>query len=124
MRTTRLILAASVAASLIGAGCSAISPTQIGQTAGSIAGGAIAPGVGVPFGALVGTLAGLVVERHMDKAREQKERVELGQQLQTAAARPTVNAAELTGPMRRVWVDETVAQGRMIAGHFESRVIP
>ncbi|MBI3324908.1 MAG: hypothetical protein HYZ92_06470 [Candidatus Omnitrophica bacterium] len=107
------------------AGCSAMSPTQIGQTTGSIAGGAIVPGIGVPLGALVGTLAGLVVERQMDKGREQKERVELTDQLKTA---PQIQALDTTqppsGPATRVWVDEAVQQGRLIAGHFDSRVIP
>lgn len=102
-----------------------MSPTQIGQATGSIAGGAIAPGVGVPLGALVGTLAGMVIESHLDKVREDKERVELSQQLQEPRDRraaPAATPAQIGTPSR-VWVDEQWAQGRLVAGHFEARVI-
>src|SRR3990167_8612325 len=67
-------------------GCAGMSPTQVGQTAGSIAGAAVAPGVGMPLGALLGTLAGLVFEQRLDQVRERRERVELGDQLTRPAA--------------------------------------
>ena len=111
---------------LVIGGCAGLSPTQVGQTTGSIAGGAIAPGIGAPIGALVGTLAGLVIEHQMDKVREQRERVELTQALKTA--KPAEQALDELRPAdgvpARVWVDETMKQGRLIAGHFESRAIP
>ena len=97
-----------------------MSPTQIGQTVGSIAGGAIAPGVGTPIGALVGTLAGMLVEGEVDRGREVKERHDLTGQLeqphQTADA---PQAAEVGGVPTRVWIDEQLVQGRLVPGHFE-----
>jgi hypothetical protein len=108
-------------------GCSSMSPSQIGQTAGTIAGGAIAPGIGVPIGALVGTLTGMVVEGHLDKARERKEHVELSNQLGGSAPLPkasTTMAALPLEAMTRVWVDEQLRDGRLVAGHFETRAIP
>lgn len=105
-------------------GCAGVSPAQVGQTAGTIAGSAIAPGVGAPLGALVGLLAGMVVQGHVDQATEQRERKELGEQL----ARGPLAASETAGPVEgmptRVWVEETVHEGRLIAGHFETRNIP
>ncbi len=105
------------------AGCSGMSAAQVGQTAGAIAGSAIAPGPGTTLGALVGTLAGLVLDEQLDKTREQKERVELGHQLQTT---PEAEAVEqpAAGQPTRVWVDEHVKHGRLLAGHFEVRNIP
>ncbi len=105
-------------------GCAGASPVQVGQTAGAIAGSAIAPGVGMPLGALVGLLAGMAVQGQVDQATETRERKELGEQL----ARGPRTAAEAANPLEgmptRVWVDETVHEGRLIAGHFETRVIP
>jgi len=110
---------------IIVSGCAAVSPTQVGQATGSLAGAAIAPGVGMPLGALLGTLAGLVVEHHLDKLREQKERVELSQQLQTpSASQAGVTDLRPLGQPARVWVDEHLHEGRLIAGHFEQRTIP
>ena len=98
-----------------------MSPTQLGQTAGSIAGGALAPGVGVPVGALVGTLAGLLVEHKLDLVREDKERTELSNQLTAPDAPQAVSLEQPTGEPTRVWVDEQLLQGRLTAGHFEVR---
>ena len=103
-----------------------MSPTQVGQATGSIAGGALAPGIGVPLGALIGTLAGMVVEQRLDQAREGKERVELSQQLQRpedAQGVSTAADAHTSGQPTRVWVDEQWEHGRLIAGHFETRTI-
>lgn len=107
---------------LVVAGCAGMSPSQVGQTTGGLAGAIIAPGVGMPLGALVGTLAGLVVEDQMDKVRQKTERASLNQQLQTPSSAPGRGAAEPTpGQPTRVWVDESVQQGRLIVGHFEIR---
>lgn len=81
------------------------------------------PGVG-PLGPLVGTLAGLVFEQHLDKVREQRERVELGDQLQRPSSATSLPSSPPVGQPTRVWVDERVEQGRLIAGHFEVRPIP
>ena len=113
-------------------GC-ATSATQIGQTAGGLLGSVLVPGVGTGLGSLVGTVAGLVVDGQLDKVREKKERVELSQQLQqrpAAAAIPRRNelvgspAGEPAGEPARVWVDEAMKNGSVMAGHFEERVIP
>ena len=106
-------------------GCSGVSPVQVGQTAGTIAGAAIAPGVGAPIGTLVGTLAGLVLEHQIDKGREQKERVDLSKQLNAPTPASVSPSDERPfGQPTRVWVDERVENGRLIAGHFELRTIP
>lgn len=107
-------------------GCASVSPTQVGQTAGSIAGGAIAPGVGMPVGALIGMLAGLIIERHIDQAREEKERVVLNERLQSPGgvwAQP-VSSSQTIGEPTRVWIDERLNDGRLIAGHFDTQDLP
>jgi len=114
-----------VIACLLIAGCASLSPTQVGQATGSIAGAVLAPGIGMPLGALVGTLAGLVVESQVDKVREQKERVELSEQLNIPPEAPPPQSPEAAfGQPTRVWVDETVDNGRLMAGRFEVRAIP
>ena len=100
-----------------------MSPTQVGQTAGTLAGAAIIPGIGAPLGTLVGTLAGLVIEQQVEKVREQKERTDLGKQLRD---RPAASASpeRPLGEPARVWIDERLEDGRLIAGRFEFRPIP
>ena len=106
-------------------GCSGVSPTQVGQTIGTLAGAAIAPGIGAPIGTLVGTLAGLVLEQEVDKVREKQERVELSKQLNHPPSSSSVPAGERPlGQPTRVWVDERIEHGRLLAGHFELRTIP
>lgn len=105
-------------------GCAGVSPVQVGQTAGTVAGSAIAPGVGAPLGALVGLLTGMVVQGRIDQATEKRERRELGEQLARAPLQSPAAAAPAPGTPTRVWVDETVQEGRLIAGHFETRNIP
>lgn len=101
-----------------------MSPAQVGQTTGTIAGAALVPGVGAPLGAIVGTLAGLVVEHELDKVREQKERVELSKELQTPTpAQSLMEREPVSGQPTRVWVDEWLKDGRVIPGHFEVRNI-
>ena len=111
---------------LILAGCAGIPPpSQIGQTAGSIAGAAIAPGVGMPIGALIGTLAGMLIEHQVDQSTQRKERVDLGRQLATGPSRSGQGPpGPIAGTPTRVWVDEHVEQGRLMAGHFELRNVP
>ena len=102
-----------------------MSPAQVGQTAGTIAGAAIAPGVGAPFGALVGLLAGMVVQGKVDQATEKRERRELGDQLAVGTPPPAAPRADAPqGEPTRVWVDETAHDGRLAAGHFEIRYLP
>ena len=118
-------LRAAILSGVLVAGCSGLSPTQVGQMAGTIAGVAIIPGIGAPLGTLVGTLAGLVVEGQMEKAREKQERVDLSKQLSTPADWRGAQAAQLPmGEPARVWVDERLENGRLINGHFEFRPIP
>lgn len=102
-----------------------MSPAQVGQATGSVAGAAIIPGIGAPIGALVGTLAGLLIEGQVDKSREKKERSELSGQLKPPAeAGPSPADAAAFGTPTRVWVDEQFQGGRLIPGHFEVRPIP
>lgn len=119
----RILVGALVAVSL--GGCAGISPSQVGQTVGTIAGSAIVPGVGAPLGALVGLLAGLLVQGKVDQVTETRERKELGDQLATdTGPAPSDAVAPPLGEPVRVWVDETVHDGRMVAGHFDTRYIP
>jgi hypothetical protein len=106
------------------AGCAGMAPSQIGQTAGTIAGSAIAPGIGAPLGALVGLLAGMVVQKHTDQVTERKERRELNDQLSRPGDARAGSEPALSGEPVRVWVDETLTNGRLIAGHFEVRYLP
>ena len=119
----RILVGALVAVSL--GGCAGISPSQLGQTVGTIAGSAIVPGAGAPLGALVGLLAGLLVQGKVDQVTETRERKELGDQLavNTGSAPSDAITPPLGEPVR-VWVDETVRDGRLFAGHFDTRHIP
>ncbi len=106
-------------------GCAGTSAIQVGQTAGTIAGALIAPGVGAPVGNVVGLLAGLAVQDQIDKGTERRERQELGQQMsapQTPAADETIPSPH--AQPTRVWVDEAVRDGRLVHGHFEVRYLP
>ena len=118
----RRLAAGAIVCSLC-SGCAAVSPVQVGQTAGTIAGSMIAPGVGAPIGALAGLLAGMVIQGQVDKVVEKRERKELGQEL----GKGPDAASEGTGPPRgqqtRVWVDETVQNGRRQEGHFDTRYL-
>lgn len=107
------------------AGCAGFAPAQVGQIAGTIAGAAAAPGIGAPLGALIGMLAGAAVQHQTDKVTESRERVDLGRQLNppSGATQPTTAPAPIGTPTR-VWVDETVQDGRLLAGHFDVRALP
>ncbi len=123
MRVTRTWIAGVLGLGLLlaAAGCSGMTASEAGQAIGSIVGSAIAPGIGTTVGALAGTLAGLVVDEQVDKAREKKERVDLGKQLTgTSAPQPSTPPP---GQPTRVWVDEAVQGGRVLAGHFEVRPV-
>ena len=118
---SRILMPVLVLAGLTG--CAGVSPIQLGQTAGAIAGTAIVPGIGTSLGALLGTLAGLVVERQVDQVREQQERVDLGNQLsRPSLAQPAAGGVPVGQPTR-VWVDERLVNGRLTGGHFETRFI-
>lgn len=105
-------------------GCAGISPAQLGQTAGTIAGAAIVPGVGAPIGALIGTLAGMVMQKKVDQLTEDRERKELSGRLVVAQKPAAESLIVPQGSPVRVWVDETVQEGRLSAGHFDVRQIP
>ena len=117
---TRRFLVLSTTALLLN-GCAAFSPVQVGQTAGTIAGAAAIPGLGAPIGSLVGMLVGMVVQDQIDLATETKERRELGQQLEPEkrGTQSMASDAPAPPPPVRVWVDECVERGRVLAGHFE-----
>lgn len=118
---SRHLLVAVIALGL-GAGCAGVSPTHVGQTAGTIAGSVIAPGIGAPIGSLVGLMAGLLVQGRVDKVTETRERKELGSQMATTAQAPALpQEAAALGVPTRVWVDETLRDGRLMAGHFDTR---
>ncbi len=104
-------------------GCSGMSATQLGHTVGTIAGSALAPGVGAPVGALVGLMTGMLVQGQVDKATEHRERQTLSEQMSSRVP-GAPRAALATGDSVRVWVDETVREGRVLAGHFDVRYLP
>ena len=124
-RTGRQAVVIGVISLGMASGCAGVSPAHLGQTAGTIAGSAIAPGIGAPLGALFGLVAGMLVQNEVDKVTEKHERKTLSEQLGGASAPLADGAEELPqGVPTRVWVDETVQDGRLIAGHFETRPIP
>ena len=121
----RAILVAGALALGMASGCAGVSPGQVAQTAGTIVGSVIAPGIGAPIGSLVGLLAGLVLQGEMDKANEKKERVVLNDQLGGQGGQGRADAAPgAQGEPIRVWVDEAMRDGRLMAGHFEVRTLP
>ena len=104
-------------------GCAGVSPAQVGQTAGTIAGAAIAPGAGAPIGALAGLLVGMVVQGQVDKVTEKRERKELSQEFGKPSTPPADGAIPPHGQQTRVWVDEAFQDGRLKVGHFEVRYL-
>ena len=59
----------------------------------------------------------MVVQGEVDKVTEKRERKELSQQLQTPATHPPTDVLPATsGEPVRVWVDETLHDGRVVAG--------
>ena len=106
----------------VSAGCAGVPPAQLAQTAGTIAGSAIAPGIGAPIGSLVGLVAWMLVQGQVDKVTEKRERKELGDQMATGASAPApAQEPPPSGIPTRVWVDETMRNGRLVAGHFDVR---
>ena len=105
---------------VVATGCAGMGPQQLGQMVGTVAGNVIAPGIGAPIGGLFGLLTGMVVQKKVDVVTEQRERVELGEQLKTQSAGGSSAAAgqALGGVPTRVWVDEAWRNGRVIAGSF------
>lgn len=109
---------------LLASGCANLMPHQAGQTLGAILGGAVAPGIGVPMGSVLGSLAGMVIQRKMNKADEKRERVELGRHVKPGDAPGAIEQASAPRQPARVWIDETSQNGRMIAGHYEILPLP
>ena len=125
MSLHRHFLVGGIGWCLLLSGCAGVPPAQIAQTAGTIVGSAIAPGIGAPIGSLVGLLAGMVVQSQVDKSTEKHEREELGSRLgHTQPSAGETAAASTQGEPTRVWVDETMRDGRLAAGHFDVRYLP
>jgi hypothetical protein len=111
---------------LLLAGCASIAPAQVGHMAGSIAGVMLIPGIGAPIGGLIGLLAGMAVQREVDRSTEGRERKELAERLgqHPGASEPAATPmTALVGPVR-LWVDEVYQDGRLVPGHFETRQVP
>lgn len=108
-------------------GCAGVPPVQLGQMVGTIAGSIIVPGVGGPVGGFIGLLTGLMVQKKVDQVHEVREHRELSEQLERGSS-PAANTPEAfqrqVGIPTRVWVDEQVHQGHVIAGHFDIRPLP
>lgn len=104
-----------------------MSAPQVGQAIGSVVGSAIAPGVGTTLGSLAGIMAGMVAQGHIDKATEKKEQKVLSEQMsrpaQSQAASLDTSTPAAMGPPTRVWVDETIQNGQIASGRFETRHI-
>lgn len=109
---------------LMTAGCAGVSATHVGQTMGTIAGAAIAPGIGAPIGALIGLLSGMVVQGQIDRGVEHREQRTLSDQLASATQSHSSgphDSSPPTGQQTRVWVDEMLENGRVVAAHFDVR---
>ena len=123
MRTHRYALLTALSLVLC-TGCATLHPAQVGHLVGTIAGAALAPGIGAPLGGLVGILTGSALQRGFNKANEGRERAELRQQLKrptTSSAPQRAGTSVLQTIPTRVWVDERVEEGRLVAGHFDVR---
>ena len=78
---------------------------------------------------MIGLVAGMLVQGQIDKVTEKKERKQLGDQLTSGPNPPAApEAPEMSAPSQgtptRVWIDESVRDGRMVAGHFDVRYLP
>ncbi len=118
---SRTLAALTGAALIISSGC-ATAPAAISQTAGMLAATAGVPGLAVP----VTLLTGLLLQHHIDKTTETRERRELSDQMAGSVEAPlgSVTPGDPAGQPERVWVDETVRDGRRIAAHFDSHRLP
>ena len=110
---------------LLVTGCAALSPVQVGQTAGTMVGAVAAPGLGAPLGALLGTLVGKFFQSQVDKVTETRERKELTDQFGSNAqiTDATRTAVRNDAAPARAWVDEVERDGQVLAGHFELRSV-
>lgn len=100
---------------------------QVGQMVGTIAGTIIAPAVGGPVGGFIGLMAGMLVQKKVDQVHEVHERRELSEQLERGSnlsANTPEEFQKQVGIPTRVWVDEQIHLGHVIAGHFDTRPIP
>jgi hypothetical protein len=101
-------------------GCATLHPQAVGQTLGTIAGAAVAPGIGAPVGALIGLLTGTLLQGEFNRVVAKQERIELGEQLKTRPAGTVLaNEPGPAGTTTRVWIDETVRDGRVVLGHYD-----
>ena len=102
MRFLRYGVASALSLLLCG-GCAAMSAVQICQTLG---------------GLLV-----VALQHQMDQVTESRERKELSEQLGAGSSGSPQHQALIppTGTPTRVWVDEATQDGRVLAGHFETR---
>lgn len=118
---SRTLAALTGAALIISSGC-ATAPAAISQAAGMLAAAAGAPGVAMP----ITLLTGLVLQSQIDKATETRERRELSDQMAGSVQAPLVRVTPgvPAGQPERVWVDETVRDGRRIAAHFDVQRLP
>jgi hypothetical protein len=66
----------------------------------------------------------MLVQGRIDRATETRERRELGEQLQVGPGGAGMDALPTQGAPVRVWVDESMKDGRRIAGHFDVRHLP
>lgn len=140
----RLLCSTLLTLGLLGAsGCAGMSAMESGYLLGSIAGGAAAGPAGAALGSAVGSLAGAMVAKPLEQHREKTERKELEAQLgapeagappadgsrseppgaAASSGRPAVGSAG-GGTPARIWVDERIERGHVVAGHFEQRSIP
>ena len=106
----------------------------IGCMAGGTSAALVAPPL-APLGALLGHQAGALIDhwlentpkaREMDRQRQSEEQPVLTEQLMTGPLMtgplPVKDGSEvMAGRPLRIWVDEMMWNGRLVAGHFEDR---
>jgi len=119
------VRAAAAACCLAGAsGCATLHPAHLGQVLGTIVGGAAVPGIGAPVGGALGMVAGMLLQQEINEVTSKQERIELTKQIRAPSDPATAGLALTPTEPVRVWVDESWADGRLIAGHFEERYLP
>ena len=106
-------------------GCASVPPSQVANAAGTVAAMAVAVTPAAPAAPLVqllGHFGSMLIQRKEDQVTETRERRELAEQM--AGSGSILQGDPLAGEPVRVWVDETLKDGRILPGRFEVRYVP
>lgn len=116
-------------------GCATADYPAVVSMAGTAVDIVTLPVTGFPIGSVVGTLAGITlqkkqdeIEKEIEENRERSDLKEIAQlpNTQTTASTPSPSLASSSTEMslRRVWIDESTQDGTVVAGHYEQKYVP